>query len=66
MVEREEWRDLIADLLAKHYDKRYKVKGDGNYAVPSYSFELARHDDESVAACAGSVIAAGVKLLKTA
>lgn len=64
MVEREAWRDLVADLLAKHYDKRYNVKGDGNYAVPSHSFELARHDDESVATCASSVIAAGRKLLK--
>ena len=64
MVEREAWRDLVADLLAKHYDKRYNVKGDGNYAVPSHSFELARHDDESIATCASSVIAAGRKLLK--
>ncbi|NRB73307.1 MAG: tRNA 2-selenouridine(34) synthase MnmH [Verrucomicrobiales bacterium] len=66
MVEREEWRDLIGDLLAEHYDKRYNVKGDGNYAVPSDSFALSRHDDESVATCAGTVIAAGSKLLKTA
>ncbi len=62
MVQSGEWRALIADLLAEHYDKCYHVSGDGNYAVPSESIPLARHDIDSVAVCAKSVMKSGQRL----
>jgi len=64
LVALEEWRELIADLLSEHYDKRYNVEGDGNYSVPSESFQLLHHNEECVQTCANAVMAAGGELLK--
>lgn len=54
-----EWYRFTEELLRDHYDRRYTVKGDGNYPVPSHTVSLPHHDHESVVRCAGEVAEAG-------
>jgi hypothetical protein len=62
MVTHQNWRELIGDLLMEHYDRRYHVAGDGNYAIPKETVKLSRHDVDAVTACALEVIATGERL----
>lgn len=62
MVTHQNWRELIGDLLMEHYDRRYHVAGDGNYAIPRETVKLSRHDVDAVTACALEVIATGERL----
>tara|TARA_R110002096_G_scaffold10868_8_gene41036 strand:- start:1164 stop:2231 length:1068 start_codon:yes stop_codon:yes gene_type:complete len=63
MVRLGQYREFVGDLLAEHYDKKYNVSGDGNYAVPSQSVRLDHHDPESVSACADEVIRVGEEMV---
>lgn len=66
MSGRGEWRKLVTSLLAKHYDSRYSVGGDGHFESPSLVIELPRHDEASVERCAAELVKKSSSLMAMA
>jgi len=58
MAERGEWRDLVARLLAEHYDKCYSVGGSGHFQAPAITINLPGHDEGNISRCAEEVLVA--------
>lgn len=56
------WEDLVARLLAEHYDRRYSTGGSGHFRAPSAVVALSRHDPGSVSEAAGELARAGAEL----
>ena len=53
-----QWRELIADLLEKHYDRHYGVDGRGKYKEPVRQVKLSDQAGESIRESAASFLEA--------
>lgn len=66
LAEAGDWEPLAASLLDEHYDRRYRIGGEGPYPAPALTLHLPRHDDGAIQQCARELRERAAELIESA